>query len=559
MQFQSKRMTLPALLRLLSIGFLIVGLAACNDKEVRTTMEDHAAEAQKAMKDMSAYSPSKHYNPLVVTDKVWTGSSATRMHRGMPLPTKYEADRGITLISSDPMSLADIASAIHVQTGIPVRIADVGGPAGSAQAANAATAKTGPTMPVAYEGPLSGLLEKVAGYFGVNWHYDGSIISVAKFETRVFVIEALPGTQSVSEGMQDDSGGGSSGSSGGGSSSSSVTQNSKFSIDFKYWDEMDQVLTSMLGGTGTVVSSPSIGTVTVTTTPEIMRSVSQYIAKENTRLSRQIAINVEIYSVSLTDGTDFNVSFNTVLNRLRNFGINYGGVTGPPSLNNFVPGATTGLNVAILNPFPFNSATSPSISTGSGQLVKGIGQVTDVFTALSTVGDVTKVARFPLVTLNNRPVSRRVGEDKGYVSNVTAANTTTGGTSTVGSTISTSTLHLGFSVQLTPRLLDDGRILLEYSLSIIDNKGLVPFTSAGATLQIPDTVNRVFVSQSVLKSGSMLLLGGAEEEDIQQNSQGVGDAFNYLLGGGTTSTRAHTMVYMAITPQVLEQPHSEQE
>ncbi len=565
----------PASARLLVLGFaLIAGLAACNDEKPRAGIDQHASEAQQAMQDMNKYAPVKRYNPLVVTNKAWAGTSAMHMHRGLPLPSKYEVDRGITLVSSEPMTIADIANAVSVQTGIPVRVADGGG--GAAGAASATASKN--AMPVAYEGPLSGLLERTAGYFGVNWRYDGSIISITRFETRVFVVEALPGTQSVSEGMQDDQGGGGSsgGSSGGGSSSStsSITQNSKFTIDFKYWDELDQILTSMLGGTGTIVSSPSIGTVTITTTPEIMRTVADYITKENERLSRQIAISVEIYSVTLKEGTDFNVSFNTVLNRLKNFGANIASGSAPSSVSGFTGAGS--LSVAILNPFPSNTLDgNNSFGTNpEGGFSKGVGKVTDVFTALSGIGDTTKVAKFPLVTLNNRPASRRVGQDIGYV----ASSTSSAGTATTTGTTSLTpgTIHQGFSVQLTPRLLDDGRILLQYSLSVIDNNGLSSFNSTtgscngaegactgaasgSATIQLPNTQNRIFVQQSILKSGSMLLLGGAEEEDLQHNSQGVGDAYNYMLGGGTSSGRTHTMLFMAITPQVLEEPHSEQD
>ncbi len=57
----------------------------------------------------------------------------------------------------------------------------------------------------------------------------------------------------------------------------------------------------------------------------------------------------------------------------------------------------------------------------------------------------------------------------------------------------------------------------------------------------------------------MLIIGGAEEDDASQNSQGVGDPYNYVLGGGNTSSRTRTMVFFALTPQVLDTPHTEQE
>lgn len=543
-------------------------LPGCTDPETRTQIDNTTSNARAGV-DQTVHQdmPAKRYNPLVVSDKVWTGNTALRMHRGIPLPAKFEGTHGVTIVSSEPMTIGEIAKEIGQQTGIPFHIADAGmrsvatTPAtiGGATVSSVlgSSNSTGGAMPISYEGPLSGLLERMAGYFGVNWRYDGSTVSITRFETKVFTVEALPGSQQVSDGMQDDtsssSGGGSSGGGGGSSSQNSITQNSKFSIDIKYWEELEKIVTSMLGGTGTVVVSPSLGNVTVTTTPEIMRTVSDYLAAENQRISRQIAVNVEIYTVTLSKGLDFNLAFNTALRRIGNFQGNFTGISAPTTVSGFTGGGA--LSLAILNPHTHTA------------------EVTDIFTALTGIGDTTKVAKFPLVTLNNRPVSRRIGQDVNYVASATT-NTTGSGTSSTfaGVSLTPGTVHQGFSVQLTPRILDDGRILLQYSLSIIDILSISSFnsvtgttagtsdTAAGSsTIQLPTTSNRIFVQQSVLKSGSTLFLGGAEEDDAQQNSQGVGDPNFYALGGGISSGRTHTMLFFALTPQVLDVPHSELE
>jgi type IVB pilus formation R64 PilN family outer membrane protein len=561
---------------------LTAALPGCSDPENRAIIDKDAAAARNGLEQTAHPDiPIKHYNPLVVSDKVWAGNTALHLQRGLPLPERFETSRGITIVSSEPMTIPDIMGEIQRQTGITIHVPEITlrpvGTANAAAAAAVAAAASGSVqgrsmimnggpgamnanaMPIAYEGPLSGLLDRVTGYFGLNWHYDGSIISISAFETKVFTIEALPGTQEVHDGMQDDnsSSGGSSAVAGGASSSSnqnSVTQNSKFSIDLKYWEELDKVVTSMLGGVGSVVVSPSLGTVTVTTREANMQQIAKYLTEENQRISRQIAVNVEIYSVTLSKGLDFNIAFNTALHRIANFSGNINGAAAPTTVSGFTGGGA--LSLAILNP---NTHAS---------------EVSDIFTALSGIGDTTKVARFPLITLNNRPVSRRVGKDVSYVASATSNTTGSGSASTfAGTTLTPGTVHQGFSVQLTPRLLDDGRILLQYSLSIIDVLSIDSFnsvtgagtstssaaTQGSSTIELPTTSNRIFVQQSVLKSGSTLFLGGAEEDDTQQNAQGVGDPNNYALGGGISSGATHTMVFFALTPEVLDTPHSEQE
>ena len=62
----------------------------------------------------------------------------------------------------------------------------------------------------------------------------------------------------------------------------------------------------------------------------------------------------------------------------------------------------------------------------------------------------------------------------------------------------------------------------------------------------------MFVQQSMLRSGSTLIIGGVDQEKNMQNKNGVGSPNNYLLGGGTSSDTSHLMLFMAITPQVMD-------
>lgn len=517
--------------RFCALFLLIAVVAGCNNEANRTMIDKRTGEATKL--GTTALEPTKNehkksYNPLVVTDKVWLGNASMRLRSGLPLPGKYEAPRGVTMIVADPLPLAEIASALGAQTGIPIRITT--GP-------GSAMAPTG-TMPVAYEGPLSGLLDLIAGHYGLNWRYDGASINFSRFATRVFTIEALPGTMSIKDGMKEDSDNTSNSSSTTGSSSSgtsSLMQSTEVNVEMKVWEELEATVRSMLGGTGTVVAAPSTGTLTVTTTPDLMRVVAKFLEEENARMSRQIAINVEVYTVVLESGSDFQVAFTTALDRLKDIGFNVTGAKGPTSSTVASAGQ---LSMAILNP-------------------RGIGTISNVFSALSSIGDTTRVAQFPMTTLNNRPVSRRIGRDRSYVRELSNSDSTTSSFSS--STITPGTIREGFSLQLTPRLLEDGRIMLQYSFSLIDIVTMRTFNTGAGSVELPETSSRIFVQQSLLKSGSTLILAGYDDEQTSQSSQGMGNPYNYFLGGGNTNTKSHTMMYIAITPQVLDVPAATEE
>lgn len=537
-----------------SIVFLAVALIGCQTEDTRNTISERQAVAEQRVDEARIPAAPKRYNPLTVTDSIWTGGKAIRMRHGIPLPTRVESSRSVALISPSPMSIRAIANAISTQTGIPVRFGkdvddgtdDEDGASSSATptttagrkpVASKAPAKQAQVgMRVAYEGPLSGLLDRVSSHFGVNWKFDGSALSIARYETRTFVMDALPGTQKVKDGMKEQTDNNASAS--GNTQVTSVSQQageqtSSMDIDFKFWDEIGKTIETILGGVGSYSMSPSSGTITVMTTPEVMRGVSDYLNSENDRLGRQVAINVEVYTVDMNEGEDFNMKFDIALRRLTNFS---GGLTsgGAPAATNTGLGS---LAISVLNP-------------------ETIGSVTSIFNLLSNVGKTARIAQFPLTTLNNRPVSRRIGRDIAYLASVQTNTSQT----FQNTTLTPGIIKDGFSIQVTPRLLGEGRILLQYSLSLIDLVGAPKtFTSGQNQIQLPETTTRFFVQQSMLRSGSTLVLAGFDQDQVTQASQGVGNPYNYLLGGGVNNTRTRQILFIAMTPQEITLPRTENE
>lgn len=526
------------LLRKISLALLlVVAVTGCNSEKFRNVIDQRSNEAYRGLQEAENQSTKakKVYNPLVVSDKVWAGNAAMRLHRGTPLPEKFETPRGIALVNSQPMKLSEIISLISSQTGVPMRITANTEGSESRDSQSNKTPIEGMTL--AYEGPLSGLLDQVCSYYGVNWKYDGASVNISRYETRVFVLETLPGTQKVKDGMKESSNSNSGSNSGsGGGSSNDLQQSSEMEVEFKVWEELDKTLTSILGGVGTVVTAPSSGTATVTTTPDIMRTVAKFIAEENKRLSRQVAVNVEIYNVTLAEGSDFQVTLDTVFKKIRDLSLT------------------------------LDSPAAPNAITGAGVITAVLGNdgiknnyISPILTALQSVGDATRVAQFPLTTLNNRPVTRRIGHEIAYLqSSETTTSTNVGSTTTM----TPGTIHEGFSLQVTPRVLDDGRVMLQYSFSLVDKVSITTLTATGDTssmVQLPETVARVFVQQSLLKSGSTLVIGGYDDEVTTHDSQGVANPFSYWLGGGYNGAKTRSMMFIAITPQVMDVPRAEQE
>lgn len=543
-------MTLRSMLSILFVG----ALAACTTGATREEVEQKVQQVEQNIERAKEPTPARKSNPLVVTDQIWAGSSAERMHRGMPLPEKYETGRGIALVSANAMNLSEFVNILSNQINVPVRVAaDVTtSPAAAAPVARplpngkpapvmiaSASSDTGDGEPIslAYEGPLSGLLDQVASHFGINWRYDGSVITFSKFETRIFMVEALPGKGKYSDKVSGDSGSGGGSSGGGASSSSSLTQETELQADLDIWAEVGNTINAMLAGTGTAVIAPSVGTISVTTTADIMKRIAHYISEQNARMTRQIAINVSVYTADIENENDFNNNFVAALNKVKPF--TFAGVIAPT----FSDGAASDfskLSIGIIN----NDSASGS----------------SVLTALSKVTNNVRVAQFPMTTLNNVPITRRVGRDVAYLAS--AATTTTGTSGSTTTTLTPGKVLEGFSLQLTPRMLSDGRMLLQYSLNLTDLVTITTFSSGtganSSSVQLPVTASRVFVQQSLLRSGSTLVLSGYSQDQTVQNANGTLNPYNFLVGGGVGNDKKKTLLLVTITPQELDVPPLEQ-
>ena len=449
-------------------------------------------------------------DPLTVSDAVWLGNSVLKLPSGEPLPDKWLEKNAIALRTDMPSSLAQIISVLSADTRIPIRLA------GGAESAGTAAAATGTPdgMIVAYEGPLPALLDLICGYFNVNWVYQGGAIVISRYQTRTFVVDALPGSFSVEPP-------GSTGASGGASSSATATPLASATIDI--WQDISSTLDSLIGSDGSVTISQSSGTIVISTTPEKMERVSAYIAEENQRLSAQVAITLELFTVTMDDSQSYGLDLTAALKSIE----------GLPTINLTGPGgAVAGGGSLTVN------LVEPSELTGS----KGIAQ------ALSKIGHATRVAQIPMTTLNNRPAYQRVAKDQAYVSET---STTTTNTSTTAE-ISTDTVSTGISVSMLPRIMSDGRILLQYALAQGELLNLPKFTSGTTTVQLPETQGLSFSQQVMMKSGSTLILAGYDQSQANSNKAGMLNPSMWPLGGTQDSTKSRQMVVIAITPRQIQ-------
>ncbi|MCL2758080.1 MAG: hypothetical protein FWE64_02030 [Alphaproteobacteria bacterium] len=504
-------------------------LASCAKKEsqqVAGSVDHDFINAFDAFQ-MSRQPTARASNDTVaISDAVWLGNRSIVLEHRNPLPSEFETDTGITIVLNTPVSLQAIANNIHSVTGIPVRIDN-----------QINSEKTRRNISVAYTGSLSGLLSQIATDLDLLWFYDRNAIVFFETETRTYSLYALGTDISFQSRIHTDDG-------------NSVALES----NMREWEEVERTIASMIGNSDSAdfTVSRSLGTITVTAPPSVQSRVSEYIARQNQRLSQLIAIDVKVLQVSITNNTAFGLNLGAAINTAS--GLNL--VANPR--NNLVTNEATGMNVAVLA-----GLTSVGPGIGGGNVTAGPGAdainagplgpiagSTALIQALAKQGKISLVTNVGVTTRNNRiaPISNT--RTVGYIKRFESRNFTT----VESSTVDQDNLETGFSMQLLPNVLENGRILLLFKMSIRELLSMRNETIGAVTLQLPEVEERSFMQEVIMESGQMLVLSGFERQQNNDARYGLGRADFMALGGSRETLATRDVLVVMLTPQVLVSP-----
>jgi len=465
-----------------------------------------------------------------VKNDIWLGDISEIEYDGAPLPANFETKDGVTLISNRPITLYEIGDMITKITSMRVSYA---GDMGAEARETATTNKPNPMsinvdwtepdkMLVSYQGPLSGLLDEIGSRFGVWWRYDKNEIHFYKNITRTFVLYSLPSEPNMSVTVG--------GSSSGSGASNSLTMSNSTKMEF--WKNIEESIKSMINENAKLSMDPSNGTVAVTADPNDIKKVAKFINEQNARLSRQVAISVKVLQVNIEDADNFSMRLTAAFTDPAGGGASLTGVAGN--------GLTDNLTMSLV---PKNVSIDAAIQALSEQTT----------TTLVTSGTVT--------TLNNKPAPIQVVKKQNYISEITKTNS--GGDSNYYD-ISTETAEIetGFTMNVLPRILEHGRVMLMFNLTLSDLLSLDKVNldgtgeggSGGQYIQNPVIESRGFSQEVVMTSGQSLVLTGYERVENSVDKAGVGSATNSLLGNTVGAKKVRSVLVIVLTPVVLESP-----
>ncbi len=542
----------------------------------------HQAHVQqvRAEQAITHYQPPAPPPVVTVTNTPFLLGTVVDVRHAMPAVLRQP----VTLVTSSPLSLSEIAAKISSMTGIPVSTDDVAQNSGAERSlpplpGSGTTTGSLPSnaflgssvrhaITLNYYGPLAGLLDSVAAKNGVWWHFRNGRIVFFRTETKTFSIPALAwstkatgsivassgsggGMGSSESGMGGAMGGniggagattgvnpsmgssvggmGASGSAGGssGTGSTSITNTSHVDV----WKGLQKVAQTVAGKSAQVIANASTGSITVTGTPPQVRHVREWIQGLSRRLSQQVAITVHVYDVQITNEQNYGLNLSGAFQSLgKQYGISVAGVAPPTPVSGQAP-FSMGANI-------LNSATG-AMGQWSGSQV--------AVQALATMGNVSQVFEQSAVTLNGQPAPIQVAQQVGYLASSSSTQTANVGTT---SGLMPGTVTTGFTAMFLPRI-SGGRILLGMNMTISSLISIQTVSSGGNSIQVPSIASSTFQQSVSLKPGQTLLLTGFKQHNGQTTHNGVGSPYMPLLGGGADANTKNQMIAIVITARIL--------
>lgn len=483
-------------------------------------VEDHVQQLEALTKSRT----------VTVLDESYLGAKLVIRHEDMPvaLSTKVTLRRKGTL-PEIVESMASMMLPLSVQ--LAPEETDSKGEASKAQADQGAPddlfalldvpSSTGKILSISYEGTLHGLLELIAAQAGCGWEYDVKTNSIlfAKMQVRTFTIMAAPGTVSHSNQITNkskDSSGSLGGSPGvnqtvsASDTQSQTAQTNTTSWKFDIWDECLGGVKALLSAKGVVVGNQAAGTISVRDTPDRLRQISTYIADINTRLERQVALTVRVWSLELSDDSEAGFDLQ-VLFENKNLSV--------------VAGSLSSLG----------GASSAMATIVNGKLKNSSAALK----AMRQWGNVTQVTSAGGVLMSNQPLPSQAIQRHAYLAGMSSSQSDNG---TETSSLTPGEVTTGFAMTLIPHILDRRRVILQYNINLSSLDEMVELTAKDTKIQLPQVSTRSFSQRTTMKMGQTLVLAG-----FQQESQSASNGLGFLSG---SRGRAYGKSLLIITIEV---------
>ena len=355
---------------------------------------------------------------------------------------------------------------------------------------------------------------------GYGWDYDENknVVIFAKTLVKTFVIQGAPGKVVYDNQLTNKSKELNSSMTGLNSNvgqtvqsadtSTQTAQSNTTALSFDIWADTEKAVKALLSSKGHVVINQVAGTLTVRDTPQVLRQVTTYIDDVNARISRQVALTIQVWQLTVTDTLDASVNLQAIFE------------------NNDIR-VVAGSLVA-----------GGDLGTAAATIVSGkLKDSNAVLKALRQWGKASQVTSAGGLAMSNQPIPAMAIERHAYLAGVGTSQTTVANTTMV----QPGEVTTGFSMTVIPHILDQRRVILQYNVNLSSLDSMQEFKTSDVTVQLPQVSTQAFAQRATLKMGQTLILSGFEKEQRgAKNSLG-------LITTGRQSDYGKTLLVITIS------------
>lgn len=283
-------------------------------------------------------------------------------------------------------------------------------------------------------------------------------------------------------------------------------------------------------GIGQMALSTSIGTLTVTDTPDVLDRIGKYIDEINERTSRQAMLYVTVASVVLSNSDSLGINWNLVWQSVSG---NYG--------------------MGIMNAIP---SVEGAASAGFGILDTATGRAGQfagtqaILNALSKQGSVSIMRQRGVITQHLQPTPIHLTNERQYVCGRSQTNTAQVGATEASEMCSVMT---GFAMDILP-YIHDQQLTLQFALNMSPPAVIEQVPGDEERPVFAASVDRqVFLQRVGMRSGQSLVISDFQEASETAAKQGIGSASAWIPTGSGMRAKERRVIVIIISPQIMQE------
>ncbi len=238
-----------------------------------------------------------------------------------------------------------------------------------------------------------------------------------------------------------------------------------------------------------------------------MNALDEFITNLVERGQRQVNINVQAYDVTLNDDRGAGIDWTQLA-------LKDGSINGNP--------LDFSLSSILDDSDPNNIVSKNVVNESNGLFETNVGYSSSSVDAnaivrfLSEYGEVELLTQ-PNVTVRNGSYAYiSTGEEFTFIGEI---KTEEGNDNNDRTTASLDSVRVGVTLAVTPRVLGDGRIMLEIWPVISSVSGTSSFTVQGASYQVPNIALNELSTEVITESGKPIQLGGFIRRSVTKSLQ----------------------------------------